>query len=264
MSDTMRNIKCCIQKDIKEVARTGKVILFFALSLGIALMIMAFTFIFTDIPDALTNELPGIDISSLEIMMGELYPRMVRESLGVYSYYIGVFYSLIVILVCNGILPHEKRDGKWILPREQGYKCRDIIVGKCLVYGCLSGISVFVGYIMYYILAGSFMERNMAFGNAMFCAMIQGLNMFFIIAYIFLFSAWFKSGVAAAISLIGTVLVAPDILRYFEFGKYLPTYMLTFVYDSSNEYGSVVAPLLINILFLVFTYVMATEKAEKM
>ncbi len=263
-SSTVNNIKCCIRKDIYEVSRTGKLILFLALSLGMAVMIMAFTIIFTDVPDALTSELPDLDISSLESMMSTLYPKMLRESLGVYAYYIGVFYSLIVILVCNNILPREKKEGKWILPKEQGYKCRDIIVGKCLVYGCASGLAVTIGYLMYFIVASAFMERNMTFGNAFVCSLVHGLNMFFIIAYTFLFSVWFKSGVAAAISIIGTVLFAPDILRWFEIGKYFPTYLLTFVYDSSDEYGSIVAPLVINLILLVFTYVMATEKAEKL
>ena len=45
----------------------------------------------------------------------------------------------------------------------------------------------------------------MPFGNALFCAMIQGLNMFFILVYTMLFSAWFKSGVAAAISIIAAI-----------------------------------------------------------
>ena len=95
----IEGIKCCIKKDLKETVRTGKLILFFALALGIAIMILFFTLFFENIPDSLTTELPGFDIESLENMMTTLYPKMVRESLGVFSYYIGVFFSLIVIIV---------------------------------------------------------------------------------------------------------------------------------------------------------------------
>ena len=47
----MIRYKCLIKKDIKEVLRTGKLILFLALSFGIAFMIMGITVLFTDIPD---------------------------------------------------------------------------------------------------------------------------------------------------------------------------------------------------------------------
>ena len=99
-------------------------------------------------------------IQSLEELMGTLYPKMVRENLGVFSYYIGFFYSLITILVCNNIIPRERKKGKWILPIEQGYNGRDFLIGKCVVYGCLAGISVFLSYMVYYFIANTFMELN--------------------------------------------------------------------------------------------------------
>ncbi len=258
----MTNIKCCILKDIKEVLRTGKVALFLILAFGIGVMIMGFTVIFTDIPDYLTAELPGFDIQSLEELMGTLYPKMVRENLGVFSYYIGFFYSLITILVCNNIIPRERKKGKWILPIEQGYSGRDFLIGKCVVYGCLAGISVFLSYMVYYFIANTFMEQNLPFGNAFFLALLHGLNVFFILDFTILMSAWFNSGVVAAISMIGTVLFVPDIMNYLSIGKYLPTYLLTFVYESGNNYGSIVVPLILNIICFIATYIFASTKVE--
>ena len=78
----MNGMICCIKKDIKEVLRTGKVILFALLALGIGVMIMAFTVLFTDIPDFLAVELPGFNIEDLETMMSTLYPKMLRENRG--------------------------------------------------------------------------------------------------------------------------------------------------------------------------------------
>ena len=42
----MEGIKCCAIKDIKETLRTGKLVLFFALAFGIAVMIMFFSVFF--------------------------------------------------------------------------------------------------------------------------------------------------------------------------------------------------------------------------
>lgn len=255
-------VMCCLKKDIQEVLRTGKLVFFLVLALGIGVLIMGFTVIFSDIPDFLTSELSGFDIGSLEEMMSTLYPKRVRESLGVFSYYIGFFNSLITILVCNGILPRERQSGKWILPKEQGYKGSHFLAGKCIIYGGMAAVSVFISYMLYFFISNTFMEQNMTFGNAIFCGMLHGLNAMFILDYTFLFAVWFNSGVLAAISMIGTVLFIPDIMNYISFGKYLPTYLLSFVYDSSSDYGTVVLPLLVNIIFFAMLYVIAVSKLD--
>ena len=259
----MTGIKCCIKKDIKETLRTGKVLLFTLLALGIAVMIMGFTLLFTDIPDYLAMELPGFDIESLESMMRTLYPREVGGSLGVFSYYIGFFYSLIIILACNNIIPKEQKNGKWILPREQGYRGKDFVTSKCIVYGSLAGVSVCVTYMLYYFVACAIFERTITFGNAFFLAILHGFNIFFILDFTLLFATWFKSGVIAAISMIGTVLFVPDIMNILPIGKYLPTYLLTFVYDARSDYGSVVGPFLINLIVFIATYVFAVDRLDR-
>ena len=259
----MTGIKCCISKDIKEVLRTGKLILFLSLSVGLAVLILLFTLLFTDIPDALAMELPGFDIQSLEDMMKTLYPRMVRESLGVFSYYIGFFYSLVTILVCHNILPKERKNGKWILPLEQGYTYKDFLIGKCTVYGILAWVSVFVSYIFYYIFANTFMMQNMKLGDAVALACIHGLNAFFILDLTILMSVWFKSGVPGAISMIATVLFVPDIMNFLPIGKYFPTYMLTFVYNSETAYSDILFPLFLNIVCLIVTYIISVSILEK-
>ena len=256
-------MKCCIKKDLIEALRTGKVTLFALLAFGIGVLIMLFTVVFSDIPDSLMAELPGLDISSLEDMMSVLYPKRVRESVGVFGYYIGFFYSLITILVCNSMLPKERKNGKWILPVQQGYEGRDFITGKCLVYGGLAGLSVFASMLVYYLVASTFMMRNMNFGNGLVLALVHGLNIFFILAFTILLSIWFGNGTVAAISMIGTVLFVPDIMRYLTIGRYLPTYMLTFVYDGMDTYSELVLPLILNIILLALTYIFAVRKVEK-
>lgn len=260
----MTGIKCCIKKDIKEVLRTGKLILFFALSLGIGVFIILFTFLFTNIPDELTSQLPGVDIEALEGMITQFYPRMVAQSVGVYSYYIGVFFSLVVIILTHNLLPKELKKGRWVLPIEQGYTRKDFVTSKCIVYGLLASVSVMTGYMVYFAVANTFMIRNFMIKQAFFYAFVQGLNMFFIIAFTLLLSVCFKHSIIGAISMIATVMVGPDILGVFSFGRYLPTHMLSMVYDSRGGFGELIGPLLLNILTLAFTYIWAVNKVEKL
>ena len=258
----MNEYRCIIKKDFIECLRTGKLILFLVLGLGIAIFILGVTALFSDIPDFLEVELPGLDIASLEDMMTIIYPKMLKESLGVFSYYIGIFYSLIIILVTHGILPKERKKGKWILPIEQGYSARALVTGKTLVYATLSGAAVFISYLIYFAVAGTFMKHNMTLGNAFMCGMIHGLNIFLIVSFTMLMSVCFKSSIVAVISVLGSVLFVPDIMNYLPIGKYFPTYMLTFVYESRNDYGSLLGPLVINLILLVITYYMAVIKVS--
>ncbi len=254
---------CCMKKDIRECVRSGKVILFAAMVAGIGLMIMAFTFIFSDIPEALWSQLPGFDIDSLEELISTMYPKMVRENIGVFSYYIGFFFSLVVVLVIHGILTRERDNGKWILPVEQGYNRMDFLGSKILVYGTLSGGCVLAGYLLYFVFACSFMERNMSFGHALFCGVIHALNLFFIVAYTLLLSLLYPTPVLSAVSVIATVILVPDVAGYFAAGKYLPTYLLSFVYDSSDRYGDVAVPLMFNITILAILWVVVSNREDK-
>ena len=253
----------CLKKDLREVLRTGKLILFVALAFGIAIMIFGITVIFSDVPEVLWEQLPGFNIASLEEVITSLYPKVVRESIGVYSYYIGFFYSLVVILIVHGKLPSEIQNGKWTLPLQQGYGELELIFSKCLVYGAAAGASVFVGYLFYFAIANGSMERNMSFGNALICAVVHALNLLFIVSYTMLFSVLYPNPVIAAVSMIATVIFVPDLAVYFSIGKVLPTYLLTFVYDSSNEYGKILPPLFVNVACLTILGLVVAMKYQK-
>lgn len=259
----MDGLKCVIKKDIKEILRTGKMALFLILAFGIAFMILGFTVLFSNIPDSLTTELPGLDIESLESMMSTLYPKILSTSIGVFSYYIGFFFSMITIIVSHAILSKELATGKWHLPIQKGYSVKEFILSKCLTYGAFAGVSVFVSYIFYYIVAYTFMERDMSFGNAFISAIILGLDIAFILSYTILMSVGFKNPIIGAISMIGTVMFVTELVRYFSFAKYLPTYSLNFVYDSRTDYIEVIWPILLNVMLLVMTFVITVGRVEK-
>ncbi len=259
----MRNeMVCCIKKDIKEVIRTKKAVTLLIVELGIALMILAFTLIFSDIPEVMWQQLSAFNIGSLEDVIGSLYPRNVRESTGIFAYYTGFFFSLILVLMTVNILPRERDSGKWLIPLQQGYDKSDLITSKCIVYGLTAGAAVFISYAFYYIAANITMERNFSFANALICAVIHSFNLCFIVIYTMILSVVFKNPVMAAVSMLGTIILVPDIAIYFSFGKLLPTYLLTFVYDSSNSYGDLIIPLTINIMILAVIFILKPGRSD--
>ena len=136
----------------------------------------------------------------------------------------------------------------------------ELILSKCLVYGAVAGASVFAGYLFYFMVANTCMDRNMSLGNALICGLVHSLNLFFIVAYTELFSVLYKSPVFAAVSMIATILLVPDLAVYFPFGKLLPTYLLTFVYDSSSEYSLILPPLICNVALLLILWLLVSMK----
>ena len=255
---------CCIGKDIKECVRTGKLIIMEVMILGLAVMIMGFTVVFSNIPEVLWEQLEGFDIGMIEQLVSQMYPKILRENMAIYAYYLGLMFSIVVILMTNGMLPGERDTGRWILPMQHGYEKRCFLGSKIIVYGTASAASVFVGYLLYYFIAWTFMERNMSFGNALICALVHACNLFFIVAYTFLFSMFFKSSVFSAVSMILTIMLMPDIVRYFGFGKYLPFYLLTFVYDSSDRYSDIPVPFVLNVFILLVLYIVVSRKSDEM
>lgn len=258
-----KSLISCVRKDWKECVRSGRIFLFFGMSVGLAFLIMGVTFLFSDIPEFLYQELPGIDIASLTDVIVSLYPKNLRESIGVYAYYIGFFYVLVVTIALHGILVSEEKRGTWILPLQMGYRKCDIVLSKCLTYGAASAVSVFAGYLFYYLFAGCFMERNMGFGHALLLGALHGIDMGIVVAYVLLLSLLFPVPALSAVSVIATVIFLPDLLNYFSFGRHLPTYLLTFVYESNDRFSQIVGPMILNLLILFLIWILTKAKIER-
>lgn len=52
------------------------------------------------------------------------------------------------------------------------------------------------------------------------------------------------------------------LVRYFGFGKYLPFYLLTFVYDSSSTYSDIPVPFVLNMFILTVLFIMVSRKGD--
>ncbi len=90
----------------------------------------------------------------------------------------------------------------------------------------------------------------------------RACNLFFIVSYTFIFSLMFRSVALSSGGMIATIMFMPDIVRYFGFGKYLPFYLLTFVYDSSSTYSDIPVPFVLNIFILTVLFIMVSRKGD--
>ena len=77
-------------------------------------------------------------------------------------------------------------------------------------------------------------------------------------------SAIIKNKIITIISLITVVIGVPDVMSLFSFGKYLPTHLLTFAYNSSENFAELIAPVIFVIIIILSMYVVAINRVKKL
>lgn len=258
----MRYLVCAIKKDIKEFIRGKKNILCLIVLFMIGFMVLGATLIFPDLIEELTIKAPDIisDTQSIEGLMSKLFPSDVAGSIGVFSSDIGVFYTMLISFMCFNMIPSEIKTGKWIIPLNMGYKSYHLLLSKCLVYGCGTTLPVFASYNLYYCIASMKLEVNFELKNAIINSVILSVAMFMIVVSTIMLSVLYKHSIFAALSILIVVMSVPDILTFFSFGRFFPTYILTFVYSSKSTYEEVLIPVIILILCIVVLYIFAEKK----
>jgi len=85
-----------------------------------------------------------------------------------------------------------------------------------------------------------------------------------IVVIIILSSILYRNSITAAVSMILIVMVAPDVLTYFTFGKFMPTYILTFVYQMSDVYIDLVIPIVEITVICALLMLSAMNKLRRM
>lgn len=129
-------------------------------------------------------------------------------------------FQSIVVLTCFDLVPKEVSDGKWIFPVSVGYKPFELILSKGLIYSIGAAVPVAVFYTLYYFMGSLYLQSDWPIKWALLNAL--------------LLAAVEKIPVITAVTIIMTIIAAPDIFSLFSFGKYLPTHLLTFVYQSNG------------------------------
>lgn len=261
----MTQIICCIKKDLLEVIRNRRALLFNGLLIAITVMVLGTTLAFPSLIDLLVEKAPDMvaDGSQIQQVMAKLFPQTVKENMGIWSSDIIIFFTIAISLVCCNLLPSEIRSGKWILVMEAGYSHWQMLFSKMLVYGSCTAFPVFVGYNLYYALCGIFISDNYSSAIALGNSVVVAAAVFFITTLSITLSVIYKNHIMAVITMVITVLAAPDILTMFSFGKLFPTYLLTFVYNSSDTFAELIIPCISLIVLQLSLYYIAITRFDK-
>lgn len=261
----MSPILCCLKKDIFEIVRNKRIMIFNGLLIAISAMVLLTTILFPDLIGMLAEKAPDVmsDGTQIEQLMEKLFPQSLKENMGVWAADVGIFFTVIIALVCGYIIPIEIKDGKWILIVGAGYQ-REVLIGsKVVAYGMAVAVPTVLVYNLYYNVAGLFLTSNYPITTAIINSIILAFAMFSIAGLTILLSVIYKNPLLGVVTVITTVIAAPDILTMFSFGKYFPTYLLTFVYNSSDNWGELFIPTTILIVVEWFCYKMAVKRSLK-
>jgi ABC-2 type transport system permease protein len=203
------------------------------------------------------------DKDSIIEMMEKLFPGDVKGSLGIFASDVGVFYTIVIALMCHGLLPGEIRDGKWIIPVNIGISKSKLIGSKCIVYACGIGLPVLVITNLYYYVSATLLNNNLTIETAVLNSVVLCFSVMGIVASTILLSVIYKHSILAALSVILTVMAAPDVLTFFTFGKYFPTYLLTFTYTVSDSIFDLIIPAIVLLLMTGVLFELSLKKLEK-
>lgn len=259
----MRELLCCIKKDIMEFMRAKRNIFFLGILIGLGIVVLGMTQSFPFLIEKLMEKAPDFisDSAAINQMMVKLFPQDVEANLGIWASDVGIFYTIAVVLTVYNILPNEIREGKWIFPIAVGYKNETLIFSKSLVYSTGAAFPVVVMYNLYYIITSYVLLNNYMIGNVIFNSIILGISIFSITNITIMASLLYKHAIMNAVSMIVMIMALPDIMTLFTFGRFFPTYLLTYVYSSETQWLNIPIPLIILILLQVILAKCAVKKS---
>lgn len=258
----MKPFLCCCQKDLAEIRRGRRALLFSGLLLGVSLLVLASTLLFPSLLNLLVERAPNLvsDGSQLSGIITRLFPQTTRENLGIWASDAVIFFTLALCFLLSGLLPGEIRSGRWVFALQAGHRSRTLIAAKIVTYGGCTALPVFVFYLLYYNLARLLLADNFSLGPALLNALVLAFAVFSIASLTLSLSLLYHSRVWAAVTMAAVVLAAPDILTLFTFGKFFPTHLLTFVYTASTQVGELVVPVLTLVVLQVVLARLAIRK----
>lgn len=260
----MKELKCCIKKDLIEYIRGKRQIYFILCLILTAVMVLASTLCFPLIIGYLSREIPEIvtDVEALIDFVSNLFPQNTLDNLAVLAGDIGVFYSIVVVFVVYNIIPSEEREGKWIVPLCNGYKRYQLVLSKCIVYGLGAGLPAFLLYVCYYVVMTLILENNYPVQVALGNGVILGLCMTLIVITTMLGSACAKHGISSAITVVTCVIIGPEISTRFDFGRFLPSYILSHLFASLSNFKALLIPFAEVIVICVVLFFWKKSKKE--
>lgn len=258
----MSRLSLCIKKDKTEYLRSNKLtisIIFLGLFLAFLLII---TSIIPRLSEILASEMElfagGLD--GIVAFLTNYFPQTLLESCAFYSTEIGLFYSVLMIAFSFNILPREIKSGRLILPICNGYQQKEIFMSKQIVYSLFASIPAGVAYFIYYLLGKTFLYDNYPIGQAAIGALAMFFNVFSIVAITVALSVIYKHTALVIISMGLTVAASPDLLYYLPFGKFIPTYIFTYLNYSEMNPLWLIAPVVEYIVIIVILDIVVIKR----
>lgn len=235
----MKRFGFCLKKDWMECVRRFKLLIFFLAAFVLMFLVYAASIILPVFVDTAMTVMPSLLTGGEEMarLMEMFFPKNVRDSVSLLASDLLVFYTIVVIVTCNGLLPLEYKKGRWDMPRTSGYNYWELVWSKGIVYSLSAALPIFMTYVSYYYLltsnigAGFGLTKindNLGIRNVLMQGLIAALCIMGITFFTIFGSVWIKSGALNMFMNIAIFLFCPDIFAFFSFGKYLPTYALEF------------------------------------
>lgn len=259
----MKNqIVCAIKKDIKEYLQTRKNILFSMILFSLCAMVLVATKFLPSLISELVKQASHMisNTATISDTLAAFFPENLRANMGILASDIAIFYGIVVILSTYNLIVKEINDEKWIFPLSTGYKPSILLISKGLVFGVGAALPSIIFYNLYFIIGNIYLTPNYNFATALINSLVLGFAIFSIVYLTIMLSLVYKQAIMSALTMILFLTVAPDIFSLFTFGKYLPTYLLTFVYTTSTNIFDLIIPFLFTIIIQILLTFVASKK----
>lgn len=258
-----KQLICSLQKDIKEYIRTKKNLLFSLTLFFLCLSVLIATQTFPMLIDALIKNTSHVvnDENTVISSLMVFFPRNLKDNMGILSSDIIIFYGIVVILSTYNLINTEIKRGKWIFPLSVGYKPFMLIISKGMVYSVGAAVPSVIFYNLYYMIGSIFLLPDYHMPSAFVNSILIGIAIFAIVYITIMLSVIYKQSIMSIVTIIPFVAIAPDIFALFEFGKYLPTHILTYLYQTRNDYNELFIPILTTLIMIFFLSILASKKS---
>ena len=258
-----KQMMCSLQKDVMEYVRNKKFLLFSSTIFFLCVFVLLATKMLPMLINTLINNAPYIvsDKDMLTSTMMSFFPEKLKANMGILSSDIIIFYGIVTILSTCNLIKNEIIKGMWIFPLSVGYKPFILIISKGIVYGTGAAFPSIIFYYTYYLIGNIYLLPDYSNTSAFANALVLGFTIFAVVYITIMLSTIYRRTIMAAVTMISLVAIAPDFLSLFKFGRYLPTYILTYLYQTKNLYTELVIPILITILIMFFLSVVVSKKS---
>lgn len=205
------------------------------------------------------NKNSFLDYHSLLTILKQLFPNTITESLGLFNSDVIIFYlSYMVISSCH-VLSDEFENGIWIIPMCNGYTKKHLILSRSVIFSFGAAIPCLFYEIIYYLIGQTFFQGYVSLVDVGLHAVLLFIVVLSVELITFIVSFNSKNKTLFVLTIIGSIVILPDILTTLNMSMFFPTHLITFLITYSNNYTSCLIPL---IELLGITMILCNKKCE--